>query len=74
MGRCTRSTTKNRGLNWTAIRRRFLHGWQIVCDGITLYNPATVAITRYRYRGARIPSPWSTPAETTARLVESRMR
>ena len=62
------------GLNWTAIRRRFLHGWEIVCDGITLYNPATVAITRYRYRGARIPSPWSPTADTTARLVESRMR
>jgi RNA-directed DNA polymerase len=62
------------GLNWTAIRRRFLHGWEIVCDGIALYNPATVAITRYRYRGARIPSPWSPTADTNARLVESRMR
>jgi RNA-directed DNA polymerase len=62
------------GLNWTAIRRRFLNGWQIVYDGITLYNPATVTITRYRYRGARIPSPWSTIADTNARLVESRMR
>jgi len=62
------------GLNWTAIRRRFLHGWEIVCDGITLYNPSTVAITRYRYRGTRIPSPWSPNADTTARLVESRMR
>ena len=62
------------GLNWTAIRRRFLHGWKIVCDGITLYNPSTVAITRYRYRGARIPSPWSPTADTAARLAESRMR
>jgi len=62
------------GLNWTAIRRRFLHGWEIVCDRITLHNPATVAITRYRYRGTRIPSPWSPIADTTARLVESRMR
>ena len=62
------------GLNWTAIRRRYLHGWQIVCDGITLYNPATVAITRYRYRGAKIPSPWSHTADTNARPAESRMR
>jgi len=62
------------GLNWTAIRRRFLHGWEIVCDGITLYNPATAAIIRYRYRGTRIPSPWSPTADTNARLVESRMR
>jgi RNA-directed DNA polymerase len=62
------------GLNWTTIRRRFMHGWEIVCDGITLYNPSTVAITRYRYRGARIPSPWSPTADTTARPAESRMR
>ena len=62
------------GLNWTAIRRRFLHDWEIVCDGITLYNPATVAITCYRYRGTRISSPWSPTTDTTARLVESRMR
>lgn len=65
---------RHRGLNWTAIRRRHMHGWEIVCDGITLYNPATVAITRYRYRGARIPSPWSHTADTTARPAESRMR
>jgi RNA-directed DNA polymerase len=50
-----------------------MHGWEIVCDGIMLYNAATVAITRYRYRGARIPSPWI-PTADTARLVESRMR
>ena len=62
------------GLNWTAIRRRFLHGWDVVCDGITLYKPSTVAVTRYRYRGTRIPGPWSPTADTTARLVESRMR
>jgi hypothetical protein len=23
-----------------------------------LFNPATVAITRYRYRGSVIPTPW----------------
>jgi hypothetical protein len=27
-------------------------------DGITLFSLATVPITRYRYRGNSIPSPW----------------
>ena len=30
--------------------------------GITLYKPARSRVTRYRYRGARIPTPWTTTA------------
>lgn len=30
----------------------------ISADGITLFNPEKVGITRYRYRGAAIPTPW----------------
>ncbi|MEV5412603.1 group II intron reverse transcriptase/maturase [Thermopolyspora sp. NPDC052614] len=30
----------------------------ISADGITLFNPAMIGITRYRYRGATIPTPW----------------
>ena len=47
---------------------------------MTLFNPATVAIIRYRYRGATIPSPWTTANRGDRRiarrhgLVESRMR
>jgi hypothetical protein len=26
---------------------------------VTLFDPGTVAIRRYRYRGAAIPSPWA---------------
>jgi len=62
------------GLNWTAIRRRFLHGWTIADGGIELFMPSTVAVTRYRYRGNTIPTPWTLPTSTTARLVESRMQ
>lgn len=62
------------GLNWTAIRRRFFHGWQIADGGIELFMPSTVAVTRYRYRGTTIPTPWTHPTSTTARLVESRMQ
>jgi RNA-directed DNA polymerase len=30
----------------------------ITADGIELFNPSTVPITRYRYRGNKIPNPW----------------
>jgi RNA-directed DNA polymerase len=30
----------------------------ITADGITLFNPSAVPITRYRYRGNKIPNPW----------------
>jgi RNA-directed DNA polymerase len=62
------------GLSWAAIRRRFMHGWQIADGGIELFRPSTVAVTRYRYRGTKIPTPWTLSPEATARLVESRMR
>ncbi len=62
------------GLNWTAIRRRFFHGWDIADGGIELFKPSTVAVTRYRYRGKTIPTPWTLPTSTTAQLVESRMQ
>ena len=50
---------KNRHATWKQLRRRYLgNGWWPTLDGVTLFNPATVPIIRYRYRGARIPSPW----------------
>jgi RNA-directed DNA polymerase len=42
------------------LQRRFLRRWWPEQDEVTLFNPAAVAITRYRYRGAAIPSPWAT--------------
>ena len=30
----------------------------ISADGIELFNPETIPITRYRYRGQQIPNPW----------------
>lgn len=38
------------------------HAMGVTADGIELLNPVTVTITRYRYRGTRIPSPWDTAA------------
>ncbi|MGM9470187.1 group II intron reverse transcriptase/maturase [Streptomyces murinus] len=48
-------------MTWKAIRR-WLHtpqGWGAICmDGIQLFNLATVLVTRHRYRGNSIPTPW----------------
>ncbi|MFD7499018.1 group II intron reverse transcriptase/maturase [Streptomyces sp. NPDC059832] len=48
-------------MTWKAIRR-WLHtpqGWEAIrMDGIELFNLATVPVTRYRYRGNSIPTPW----------------
>ena len=34
----------------------------ISADGIELFNPETIPITRYRYRGNKIPNPWAPAA------------
>jgi RNA-directed DNA polymerase len=48
---------------WKDVRRRFTTPsgqWKpITADGIELFNLASVPITRYRYRGDRIPNPWN---------------
>jgi len=44
--------------NWRWLRRRYLPGWWPAHEGVVLYNPAGVAVTRYRYRGTKIPTPW----------------
>ena len=40
------------------IRRRYCDGGWWPATGKALFNPAKVATTRYRYRGAAIPAPW----------------
>lgn len=47
------------GLGWGPLHRRFLPRWE-VRDGTTeLFRPRAVPIVRYRYRGTRIPTPWT---------------
>jgi len=41
------------------LRRRHTRNWWPEQDEVRLFKPTTVAITRYRYRGAAIPSPWA---------------
>jgi RNA-directed DNA polymerase len=47
------------GLNMHTLVRRYLPGWRIHDGGIEMFRPQTVAIERYRYRGAKIPTPWT---------------
>jgi RNA-directed DNA polymerase len=47
------------GLGWGTLRRRILPDWEISDDDVELFRPAAVTVTRYRYRGSRIPTPWT---------------
>ena len=50
---------KHRKMNWRELRRRYCGGGWWPADGeVTLFNPGKVRTTRYRYRGAAIPTPW----------------
>ncbi|MEU9247925.1 group II intron reverse transcriptase/maturase, partial [Streptomyces sp. NPDC048385] len=50
---------KHRRITVKDLRRRFCGGgWWPGTEERTLFNPAKVSTTRYRYRGAAIPTPW----------------
>ena len=48
---------------WKNIRRRYFRGgsWPASHSRVLL-NPTTVGTSRYRYRGAAIPTPWTAAA------------
>lgn len=50
------------GLNWGTLSRRYLPGWEIRDGRVELFRPRAVTVTRYRYRGTRIPTPWAETA------------
>ena len=54
------------GISWARLRRRFLSGWTPTQDGISLFDPVTVTVSRYRYRGTKIPLSWTAPPTPTA--------
>lgn len=69
---------KHRRSGWKELRRQYCHGgWWPTGQTLVLFDPETVGTTRYRYRGAIIPSPWpaTDPASPlplfTTGLVES---
>jgi RNA-directed DNA polymerase len=47
------------GLNKRTLVRRYLPGWKIRDGSVEMFRPQEVAIERYRYRGARISTPWA---------------
>ena len=49
----------------TLVRRHYQH-WRPRDGEVTLFNPGKVAVTRYRYRGAQIPTPWPRAEDTAA--------
>jgi RNA-directed DNA polymerase len=50
---------KHPRLSWKQLRRRYLPGWWPTDGDVQLVNPGAVVVSRYRYRAARIPSPWT---------------
>jgi RNA-directed DNA polymerase len=60
---------RHKGLRWSDLYRRFLTprpGVLPAENGIIMFNPARVTVTRYRWRAANIPTPWSS---TTAAAI-----
>jgi RNA-directed DNA polymerase len=54
------------GLGMPELRRRFCDkGWRFAHNGVVFTGASSVAVTRYRYRGSTIPTPW-TPKPTAA--------
>jgi RNA-directed DNA polymerase len=47
------------GLNMHTLVRRYLTGWEISDGGIDMFRPNRFAVERYRYRGTKIPTPWT---------------
>jgi RNA-directed DNA polymerase len=47
------------GLNWGTLSRRYLPGWEIRDGATEMFRPRKVAVSRYRYRGTRIATRWT---------------
>jgi len=58
---------RHKQITWAELYRRFLTGRpgnRPAAEGITMFDAATVPITRYRWRANNIPTPWISSAET----------
>ena len=66
------------GLAWKTLYRRHLLNRQIAVGKTRLYDAKTVPIVRHRFRGYRIPTPWTEqplfPTNQRLTLVESGVR
>ncbi len=52
------------GLNMHTLVRRFLPNWVIRAGKIEMFRPQALHIERYRYRGAKIATPWDSTIGT----------
>jgi RNA-directed DNA polymerase len=50
---------KHPRLTWRQIQRRYASEGVFQERGIALFDPGSISVTRYRFRGARIPNPWT---------------
>jgi RNA-directed DNA polymerase len=58
-------------LGMKELRNRFCDkGWRFAWNGVAFTGASSVAVTRYRYRGSNIPTPW-TPAPAAALITGS---
>jgi RNA-directed DNA polymerase len=49
-----------RRMGMAELRRRFCDkGWRFAYNGVVFTGASSVAVTRYRYRGSTIPTPWT---------------
>ncbi|WP_223838880.1 group II intron maturase-specific domain-containing protein [Saccharopolyspora pogona] len=47
-------------LSMKELRRRFCdQGWRFAHNGVAFTGASSVAVSRYRYRGSKIPTPWT---------------
>jgi RNA-directed DNA polymerase len=63
---------KHPRMTWKQIQRRYASEGTFQADGIALFDPGSISVRRYRYRGARIPNPWN--VESTADPGDPRAR
>jgi RNA-directed DNA polymerase len=54
---------KHNKRNWKWLIRHYLPRWWPTEGAVSLFDPAKVPITRYRYRGKTIYTPWNPKAE-----------
>jgi hypothetical protein len=57
--RAHRDGRKHHPISWREVRHRFTQGGRYAHNGVTFYGAASVKIERYRYRGSKIPNPWT---------------
>src|SRR3954451_10776288 len=44
---------------WAVLLRRYLPGWRPTEDGVVLFQPQTMTVSRYRYRADNTATPWA---------------